>query len=139
MDASAPPWFRSGLRFECTRCGACCAGAPGYVWVEYEEIRRLAERLALSIEQFGKAYLRRVGNRLSLIETSEHACIFWDSRDGCTVYDARPDQCRTWPFWRGNLASPADWERTAGLCPGIGRGPVHGADQILAALDGTPE
>ena len=33
MTADSPEWYRDGLRFECTRCGACCTGAPGYVWV----------------------------------------------------------------------------------------------------------
>ena len=27
-----------GLRFECTQCGDCCTGAPGYVWVNKAEI-----------------------------------------------------------------------------------------------------
>ena len=37
------PWYRDGLAFSCTRCGACCTGAPGYVWVSAEEIEQLAE------------------------------------------------------------------------------------------------
>ena len=35
-------WYDAGLKFQCTRCGACCTGAPGYVWVNGEEIARLA-------------------------------------------------------------------------------------------------
>ena len=27
-------WYSEGLRFECTQCGACCSGEPGYVWVD---------------------------------------------------------------------------------------------------------
>ena len=27
-------WYaEEGLAFECTGCGDCCTGAPGYVWV----------------------------------------------------------------------------------------------------------
>ena len=33
-EVRAEPWYRDGLRFACTRCGACCTGAPGYVWVD---------------------------------------------------------------------------------------------------------
>ena len=40
---SESPWYQDGLAFSCTRCGACCTGAPGYVWVSPEEIGRLAE------------------------------------------------------------------------------------------------
>ena len=36
-------WFKKGLRFECTGCGDCCTGAPGFVWVNSEEIRGLAK------------------------------------------------------------------------------------------------
>ena len=36
------PWYRDGLAFSCTRCGACCTGGPGYVWVSPEEIEELA-------------------------------------------------------------------------------------------------
>ena len=26
-------WYHLGLRFQCTGCGDCCTGAPGYVWI----------------------------------------------------------------------------------------------------------
>ena len=32
------PWYAAGLRFFCTQCGDCCSGAPGFVWVNEEEI-----------------------------------------------------------------------------------------------------
>lgn len=134
MAAPDPPWFREGLRFECTRCGDCCAGTPGYVWVEPEEIDRLAAHLGLDADAFGRTYLRRVGDRVSLVEMAGHACVFWDAARGCSVYEARPDQCRTWPFWPGNLATPEDWEGTQRVCPGAGQGPLIGVDEILASI-----
>ena len=27
------PWFKEGLKFECQRCGRCCRGEPGVIWV----------------------------------------------------------------------------------------------------------
>ena len=36
------PWYKDGLRFECTQCGACCSGEPGFVWVADEEIAGMA-------------------------------------------------------------------------------------------------
>src|SRR5256714_15433934 len=99
MSSTDPdaPWYRDGLKFQCTRCGACCTGAPGYVWVDAEEIARLAEHLGQTSEQFARRYLRRVGDRFSLIEKPGGDCIFWDKQAGCTVYSARPVQCQTWP------------------------------------------
>ena len=41
-DATAQqPWYAGGLRFTCTGCGDCCTGAPGYVWVNQQEIDAL--------------------------------------------------------------------------------------------------
>jgi len=27
------PMYKDGLRFECQRCGSCCRGEPGVVWM----------------------------------------------------------------------------------------------------------
>ena len=36
------PWYQDGLHFSCTRCGHCCTGEPGYVWVTDEELAAIA-------------------------------------------------------------------------------------------------
>lgn len=139
MSEPEAPWYRDGLAFECTRCGACCTGAPGYVWVNTAEIARLAEHLGLVFEAFTKQAVRQVGERFSLIERPDGDCVFWDRNNGCTVYPARPDQCRTWPFWAENLATPEDWARVRRVCPGSGRGPLHGLVEIEQAVRRGPE
>lgn len=135
---SEHPWYRDGLAFECTRCGACCTGAPGYVWVGPAEIAALAEHLGISIDDFSRRHVRQVGTRYSLIERPNGDCIFWDRSAGCTVYPARPVQCRTWPFWPENLETPADWRRTARGCPGVDRGRFFSLEEIEAAALRTP-
>ena len=60
MPDASSPWYRDGLRFACTECGRCCT-VEGYVWVNRREIRRLARFLELSLDDFGRRYLRRVG------------------------------------------------------------------------------
>ncbi len=132
-----PPWYRDGLAFACTRCGACCTGTPGYVWVGEAEINRLAGHLGVDVEEFGRRFLRSVGSRLSLVERPGGDCIFWDRTEGCTVYPARPTQCRTWPFWPRNLAHPDAWAAVGRGCPGIGRGPIHDLVTIEAASRGA--
>jgi Fe-S-cluster containining protein len=126
-------WYHAGLSFECTRCGACCTGAPGYVWVNAEEIGRLAAYRGETIDEFSKKYVRRVGSRYSLIEKPGGDCIFWDKKAGCTVYPARPVQCQTWPFWPENIESPEEWERIEDVCPGAGRGRWFSLEEIQAA------
>jgi Fe-S-cluster containining protein len=133
------PWYRGGLAFACTRCGACCTGAPGYVWVDEAQIARLAGHLGLDPAAFARRFVRRVGDRLSLIERPGGDCVFWDRQAGCTVYPARPEQCRTWPFWAENLASEADWRDAGRGCPGIDRGRLYTVEEIQAAVRRSPD
>ncbi|MEZ5332455.1 MAG: YkgJ family cysteine cluster protein [Thermoanaerobaculia bacterium] len=133
---SSSPWYGDGLRFTCSRCGRCCT-IPGYVWVVEEEITRLAERLGLSRDEFGKRYLRRVGRRLSLIETAGFECVFWSAESGCTVYEDRPRQCRTFPFWPENVESPEEWATVVEECPGAGEGRLYTPQEIVRLGKGS--
>ena len=128
----AEPWYREGLAFTCTQCGACCTGAPGFVWVNMEEITALAEFRGEPIAEFGRKFLRRIGDQISLIERPGGDCIFWDKAVGCTVYPARPVQCRTWPFWSENIESPEAWDHVTKVCPGSGRGQIFSVEEIRA-------
>jgi Fe-S-cluster containining protein len=126
------PWYRDGLAFSCTQCGACCTGAPGYVWVNADEIATLAEHRQMTVDEFGRAFVRRVGDRYSLVERPGGDCIFWDRSVGCTVYEARPIQCQTWPFWPENVETRADWEHVTAVCPGSGHGRLFTIEEIRA-------
>jgi Fe-S-cluster containining protein len=129
------PWYHKGLRFECTQCGHCCTGAPGFVWVDDSEIAALAAFRAESVEQVTALYTRAVQRKRSLRERANGDCIFYDRQKGCTVYPARPRQCRTWPFWESNLETPAAWKRTCDVCPGSGRGELISAEDITRRLN----
>jgi Fe-S-cluster containining protein len=128
------PWYAAGLRFSCTGCGACCHG-DGYVWVDEAEVARLAEHLQLAVDDFGRRYLRRVGGRLALTDGADLACVFWDQ--GCTVYPARPTQCRTFPFWRDNLTTEAAWKATGEESPGVDRGRLYTLPEIERLATGV--
>ncbi|MFQ5413426.1 MAG: YkgJ family cysteine cluster protein [Phycisphaerae bacterium] len=127
------PWYGGGLRFECTRCGNCCGGDPGYVWATKEEIRRIANFLGRSDGWLDPQHLRRVGFRYSLTEKPGGDCIFL-RRDGdksaCTIHAVRPLQCRTWPFWTENLRSPDAWAHAGEKCPGMNNGQHYDLVQI---------
>jgi Fe-S-cluster containining protein len=125
------PWYKDGLKFECTQCGDCCTGGPGFVWVTAPEIEDLANHLGESVEEFEARFVRKVGVRKSLREYSNGDCVFFDNqRRCCNVYEARPKQCRTWPFWDSNLKSPAAWKQTCEVCPGSGQGTLFQLQQI---------
>jgi uncharacterized protein len=124
------PWYADGLRFRCQRCGACCTGAPGYVWLRIEEATAIAARLGVETSGFLARYTRRALGGLSLREEADGRCVLFESGSGCRAYEARPRQCRTWPFWARIVATPAAWQREAADCPGMGQGDVTGPEEI---------
>ena len=90
---------------KCATCeGNCCIGESGYIWITIEEIEKLALYLNISVEKVFKDYLVKYGYRFSIKEKklseNNYACIFFDTNiKKCTIYDVRPTQCRTFPFW----------------------------------------
>ena len=128
------PWYQDGLRFQCTRCGACCTGAPGYVWVNDEEIAAIAAHRGESVRETTELHTRPVGKRRSLREKANGDCVFYDRSAGCTIYPDRPRQCRTWPFWHSNVVTPEAWQHTCEVCPGSGKGDLISAEEILARV-----
>lgn len=112
-------WFEKGLRFKCTECGGCCTGPDGYVFLGKGDIDALKDHFSLSFKDFVKKYTRKVDEKLALIDqNAEGDCIFLKDNQ-CTVYAARPVQCRTFPWWLHNLETPEDWENAAKTCEGI--------------------
>ena len=120
------PWYSEGLRFKCTECGQCCTGGPGYAWVTKEEIETIASHLGMTVKDFGKRYLRSVYGRYSLVEKKET----------CQIYQVRPTQCRTFPWWAENLKSPEAWKEAAKHCEGIScDAPVVPFEEIQPQLE----
>lgn len=131
---SQQKWYSEGLRFECTQCGACCSGEPGYVWVEQLEIAAMAGELNMSVDAFERKFVRDLGYDKSLIEYPDGDCILLDpDTRKCTVYESRPIQCRTWPFWDSTLKKQKDWQATCEICPGAGQGKLYTLEQIELA------
>lgn len=135
-------WYAAGLAFECTECGRCCSGPEeGYVWISRDEIAEAAAAMKLSADAFFERYCRKVGKRISLIEQANCDCIFLADRGegkrGCSIYQYRPMQCRTWPFWHYNLRSPAAWAAAQDRCPGINRGMLYDRETIDKRANAT--
>jgi hypothetical protein len=65
------------------------------------------------------------------------ACPFLDGAR-CTVYGARPLQCRSFPFWPENLKSRVRWEDLSAFCPGVGKGDFVPLHVIREQLLGRP-
>jgi Fe-S-cluster containining protein len=147
----APEWFArpdapeggKGLRFGCTMCGNCCSGPPGYVLVDDDECAALARRLGLGVEDFIRQYTNVMSEGRSLNERhgpSGYDCVFLDrqtvpGKAVCGVYEDRPKQCRSWPFWPSLLASRRSWEAARRTCPGIDRGELIPLERVRVLRD----
>jgi Fe-S-cluster containining protein len=128
-------WYAGGLHFECMECGRCCAGpGEGYIWVTKPEIRIIADFLKMTPGELRNKFLKRIGLRTTIIEDPfTKDCIFLQVANGrkkCTIYPVRPSQCRSWPFWPNNLASPSSWNKVAEKCGGINRGRLYSYEEI---------
>jgi Fe-S-cluster containining protein len=132
-----------GLRFGCTMCGHCCTGPEGYVLVTDEECKALAKRLSLPLPEFLRRHTRMLREGRSLNEfKTEHGmdCEFLDRKSipgkaVCGVYEDRPSQCRTWPFWPSIVGSRQSWERAKRTCPGIDKGKLVPVEKIRILRD----
>jgi Fe-S-cluster containining protein len=132
-----PPFYTDGLRFSCTRCSSCCRYESGYVFLSRKDLDILSAALDTVPEDFIKIWCRWVWlggetEYLSLKEKLNYDCVFW--KDGCTVYQSRPLQCRTFPFWESILVSSAAWEGASRECPGMGHGELYDMARIEERL-----
>ena len=90
---------------ECSRCdGNCCIGESGYIWIVPSEMVKLASFLNIEVEELKNIYLRKIGYKYSIkekhIDEKNFACVFFDlDKKQCLVYEARPKQCISFPFW----------------------------------------
>jgi len=90
---------------KCSSCeGNCCIGESGYIWITKDECLKLSSFLDISIDELGEKYLFKVNYKYSIrekqIAQNSYACVFFDlEKKQCSVYDARPNQCKTFPFW----------------------------------------
>ncbi|CAK8988284.1 unnamed protein product [Durusdinium trenchii] len=117
-------WWAEGIRFGCTSCGRCCvrrvpaASAP----LAKSEIEGMAQALSLSTSGFLSKYTTKMDKSSAVelkVDSSSGRCLLLSDSGKCSVHNARPAACRTYPFWPENLASPYEWAREAVLCEGI--------------------
>lgn len=89
----------------CEFCnGNCCIGESGNIWINKLEIEKLANHLKLSLNDLRIKYLEKRGYKYSIKEVQlskdNYACVFFNlEKKQCSIYEARPIQCRTFPFW----------------------------------------
>jgi Fe-S-cluster containining protein len=110
--------LRVAEAFECKRCGHCCEGTGGIV-LTAKDRERLAAHLDLEMAEMLERYAERVGGKYRLRVGEDGFCVFFRAGHGCGVHPGRPDICRAWPFFRGNLVDKTSWEMIQSDCPGV--------------------
>lgn len=130
------PWWKDGVKFECQGSGKCCTsrGEFGFVYLTPEDRDRMAKHLGLTVKQFEDQHCQKNGGIWALKEIKSRPDCQFLKGTKCDVYEARPTQCRTWPFWP-EMMSPKAWNAgVVSYCPGVGKGRVIPASEIETTL-----
>lgn len=104
--------------FDCRMCGHCCEGKGGII-VSSHDLRRLCAHMSLSAEEFERSWGERWGGKLHIRCGEDGKCVFFKEGSGCSIHEAKPDICRAWPFFRGNLVDAESYMLARDFCPGI--------------------
>ncbi|MBV8094142.1 MAG: YkgJ family cysteine cluster protein [Acetobacteraceae bacterium] len=89
-----------GQKLNCLKCPAFCCRMAGYVSVSRADIRRLAAFLGLTVREFEARHIVKINRkREKLIKAGYDTCQFLGQDRRCTVYPARPKDCRGYYCW----------------------------------------
>ncbi|KAJ1484251.1 hypothetical protein T484DRAFT_1948245 [Baffinella frigidus] len=102
-------WWEDGISFKCVKCGKCCKRSEP-VLVNAKEIAAISELKKVPQADLKKGFIDEDWGSAHILpfclkRTSGGACIFLDEKGACSIYEARPTQCRTYPFWPENMGS----------------------------------
>ncbi len=129
-------WWKDGIRFQCQGSGKCCTsrGEFGFVYLTRTDRQKMAAHLGLKTRAFTLKYCSKTDGFFHLTENKKDPdCVFLKDKR-CRVYEARPTQCRTWPFWPEVMKAKAWKKDVVSFCPGVNKGPIISADEISRQL-----
>lgn len=128
-------WWDKGIRFECQGSGQCCVTRDGYgyVYMTKEDRIRMAKALKMPTSQFTREYCVKEDGIHHLIDGEEGRCQFLEGHK-CGIYEGRPTQCRTWPFWPEVMNAKVWKKEVADYCPGVGKGKLWTKEEIMQQL-----
>lgn len=106
--------------FDCQKCGQCCEGSGGIV-LSGKDLARLAAFLRRGVDDTRREYCEYANGKLKIRSGHDGCCIFFRAGLGCVVHEGKPDICRAWPFFRGNLVDAHSFYMARDFCPGIAR------------------
>ena len=94
----------------------------------------MARHLKISLSKFTFEYCDISDDGIyHLKERKNPECQFLKDAK-CSIYAARPTQCRTWPFWPEVMGAKTWKNEVASFCPGVGKGRIWKAEEIEKIL-----
>ena len=116
------PWWKNGVHFSCQpNCGKCCDEPGGIVYLSPDDATRLAAHAELDVEAWLERDTRQTYDGRYVLKSREEdgTCIHLNAQQQCNIYEVRPQQCRAFPWWGENMATPSSWASVKRNCPGI--------------------
>ena len=134
--------LENGISFSCKMCGDCCRGHDeGEVYLYMDDIKKLAKFLNLKgrsgLKNFAQKYLKAIDQTFLFkepgaqkgknyrfktlvfkFEGDDEHCNFLVGNE-CSVHEARPFQCRCFPFWQMMVESQKNLIDYSKKCPGL--------------------
>lgn len=107
----------------------------GFVYLTEDDLRRAAAFLGMTAERFEAEFIIRYPKLIRLRKPLDSQCHFL-TKDGCSIHQVKPTQCRLYPFWPELVETGNAWREEAKSCPGIGKGDLV---QIGTALETASE
>jgi len=142
-------WYDKSISFACTSCGKCCTSKNKVkVFLNDSEINQISNYLQISTDHFISYYtdliydnkkkdnhseevLRYITLKSKGYDGKQHQqqpqqqnrCIFLSSSseniNKCSIYEVRPTQCRTYPYWPQHMIGRAEWLSESLNCEGM--------------------
>ncbi len=103
--------------FDCKQCGDCCYGQGGIVLTQ-KDIEKLSKSLNMDSEEFKKNYTE-IRNEKTSLKSENNSCVFFSKNKNCLVHENKPDVCRAWPYFTGNMQDDVSLDMAKEFCPGI--------------------
>lgn len=107
--------------------GKCCTGDENsFVFLTQADRKRISFFTRLNVSEFATLrsfdqtrFTNKPSRQWALTMQKGHCQFFKNGK--CGIYEMRPTQCRTFPYWPENMQSE-NWEKLKEYCPGVGKG-----------------
>lgn len=117
------------MKFKCQRSGKCCTAPEGmFVFLTKADIYRIEDATGLNpweistLKSFDSTRFSDMPGTYYVLNMEESGRCLFLKEGSCSINDAKPTQCRTWPFWPELVREPKRMKVASDFCDGIGKG-----------------